>query len=70
MNLEIVEFKTDLADLINKSTLPVVVKQMAVAELLGQLSAVSAQEIAKEKAAKETAKKEGVANAEAVYKGK
>ena len=58
MNLEIVEFKSELIDLINKSPLPVVIKQMAVAELLGQLSAVATQEITKER--EEKLKKEEV----------
>lgn len=50
MNLEIIEFKKKLADLINKSELPIAVIQMILESTQTQVGIVVEQFVAKEKA--------------------
>ena len=50
MNLEIIEFKKKLAELINKSELPITVIQMILESTLAQVGIVVEQFVAKEKA--------------------
>lgn len=52
MNLDIFQFKEKLIKDINESSLPIVVKQMAVQDILNQLNAAAANTIAQEKAEK------------------
>jgi ribose 5-phosphate isomerase len=55
VNLEIFEFKEKLINDINEFQLPIVVKQMAIQDILNQLNTVSSNIIAQERAEREKA---------------
>jgi len=57
-NLQIAEFKQEISDLVNKSTLPFGVKQMALNEVLGAIINANAMSINAERKALEA--EEGV----------
>lgn len=64
-NLQILEYKQELIKVINASQLPASVQRMCIAEILGQVDALVAQQIEMERAAE----KEGDAIGEEICKG-
>lgn len=48
MNLQIVDMKNDMLNVLNKYNFPIMVKQMVLNELMAQVNVLAVQEIEKE----------------------